>query len=80
MVECSVRRRKGCSSLVNAAYGLQIPFKLDFTRFLRICAPTKKQKLANFHIFLPKHGNIGKIIGVERLSDISNHYLLTRGY
>ena len=47
VVGCNVRREKRCNSLVNSAYGLQIPFELDFTRFLRICAPAKKQKLAN---------------------------------
>ena len=60
MVECNVRRRKGCNSLVNAAYGLQIPFELDVTRFLRICALTKKQKLENLPILLLKHGDIEK--------------------
>ena len=56
--------------LVNAAYELQIPFKLDFTRFLRICASHQKAKT-------PKHGNNPSC---RSLSDISNHYLLTRGY
>ena len=57
MVGCNVRRRKGCNSLVNAAYGLQIPFKLDFTRFPWICVSHQKAKpFTKLQILPPKHG------------------------
>ena len=46
--------------LVNAAYELQIPFKLDFTRFLRIVAFHKKSKSLHKLILPPKHGKMEK--------------------
>ena len=53
--------RKGCNSLVNAAYRLRIPFKLDFTRFLWICASAKdvlRAENANHQICSKKNENL----------------------
>ena len=82
--------RKGCNSLVNTAYRLRIPFKLDFTRFLWICASAKdvlRAENANHQICSKKNENLksflfsfNEIGGVERLSDVSNHYLLTKEF